>query len=516
MPPKTSRKRGAADVAQPPPKRVKAVAKEAQASQAPRAALNAAPTSRLDVFVFGEGSAGELGLGPKNAIDVTRPRLNAKLDAKTVGVVSIATGGMHAVALTHDNKVLTWGVNDNCALGRDTTWSGGLKDVDDDASDASDLELNPLESTPTAIPANKFPPGTRIAGVAAGDSATFVYTEDGLVYGWGTFVSNEGREGFYLKPNNELIKKQSEPMLIPGLKDIVQLSAGNNFCLALDSKGTIFSWGRGEQNQLGRRVVVDRGHITKHADGVDELRNNAGLVPGPVALPKRKKIVSIHAGSDHAFAIDVDGNTWAWGLNNFGQTGIAEGAGKSGSTIITPQRVPSLLGKKMKMIQGGSHHSIGITQTGECLVWGRIDGAQMGLDTSQLPIDDPKKVISSENGKPRILLEPTALPIAGCVYAAAGSDHNILVTAEGKAYSWGFNANYQCGQGSSDDVPIATLINNSAVREKKLCWAGAGGQFSMLAAVSAVSSGEDGSGSDGSKPVINGHASENEASAKNA
>ena len=79
-------------------------------------------TEPLKVFVFGEGSSGELGLGAtKKAIDVKRPRFNEALT--NMNVVKIATGGMHVVALTKDNKILTWGVNDNAALGRDT--SGG-------------------------------------------------------------------------------------------------------------------------------------------------------------------------------------------------------------------------------------------------------------------------------------------------------------------------------------------------------------------------------------------------------
>jgi regulator of chromosome condensation len=156
----------------------------------PKIVLNNAPTTRLNVLVCGDGSAGELGLGTKNAIDVARPRLNKNLDASTVGVVSLAAGGMHAAALTFDSKVLTWGVNDHKALGRDTTWSGGLKDVDaedDDDSDDSESDLNPREATPTAIPTDKFPTGTQIVQITAGNSATFALTQDGFVYGWGTF-----------------------------------------------------------------------------------------------------------------------------------------------------------------------------------------------------------------------------------------------------------------------------------------------------------------------------------------
>jgi hypothetical protein len=88
-----------------------------------------------------------------------------------------------------------------------------------------------------------------------------------------------------MKPDIGVIKRQKDPMLIPDLKNIVQLSVGYDFCLALDVEGTVFSWGNGEQCQLGRRIV--------------ERRRTAALVPTRVALPK-KKIISIHTGSDHA------------------------------------------------------------------------------------------------------------------------------------------------------------------------------------------------------------------------
>ena len=180
--------------AAPPTKKARVAAPKAP--KAPKVAkkgpvINEAPKQRLHVYVFGEGSSGELGLGTaKNAIDVKRPRLNPHLTADTVGVVQIATGGMHVAALTHDNKILTWGVNDQGALGRDTTWEGGLKDMDANDSDSdagSDSGLNPKESTPTAIPSDSFPAGTVFVEVAAGDSTTFALTDEGLVYGWGTF-----------------------------------------------------------------------------------------------------------------------------------------------------------------------------------------------------------------------------------------------------------------------------------------------------------------------------------------
>lgn len=151
------------------------------------AMINTAPTHRLDVYVFGSGDSAELGLG--DAKNVKRPRLNKFLDAATVGVVQIAVGGMHCVALTHDHKILTWGVNDNYALGRDTTWEAPTKDLDADLSeDEEECDLNPNESKPSAISAEYFEANTSFAQVAATNSASFALTTDGLVYGWGTFM----------------------------------------------------------------------------------------------------------------------------------------------------------------------------------------------------------------------------------------------------------------------------------------------------------------------------------------
>jgi regulator of chromosome condensation len=150
---------------------------------------NVSNTRPLKVFVCGEGSSGELGLG--NAKDVKRPRINNPLT--DANVVVIATGGMHAVALTKDGKVLTWGVNDQGALGRNTSWEGGLKDIKENASDSGsddesdDAEMNPLESNPAEVDPFFFHPGSKIVDVAAGDSSSFALTADGRVYGWGTF-----------------------------------------------------------------------------------------------------------------------------------------------------------------------------------------------------------------------------------------------------------------------------------------------------------------------------------------
>lgn len=431
--------------------------------------INEAPTQVLDIFVFGEGSSGELGLGAlkydggKKPIDVKRPRLNHNLK----GVVQIACGGMHVAALTNENKILTWGVNDQGALGRDTTWEGGLRDVDAEESDSDDDDddtgLNPRESTPTEVDTSSVPEGTIWAQIVASDSATFALATTGFVYGWGTFRSNEGVLGF-----SRRVLIQKVPVLIPEISKIVKLAAGSNHILALDEKNKIFAWGAGQQAQLARRLL--------------ERDDAAALFPSGVgALPKRAKAAQLACGSYHCFVIDTKGRVIGWGLNNYAELGVDTEAGTDGGYVLKPQIIESLEQYNITGIAGGEHHSLACTNDGKLLTWGRIDGHQVG---------QPKEAFSEENtiyderGNPRILFVPTVVPgVEKVVSVAAGVDNSFVLTEDGKVYSWGFSANYQTGQGTTEDIEVPTLIDNTAIRDRKIVFAGAGGQYSILGAL---------------------------------
>lgn len=429
-------------------------------------------TQEMSIFVFGEGSGGELGLGSsRKAIDVKRPRFNA--DLSKMGVVRLATGGMHCVALTSKNELVTWGVNDNGALGRDTTWEDiKMKEVKDDEdssseSDDDDSGLNPREATPTAIPSEYFPEGTTFVDVAAGDSCSFALTDDGFVFGWGCFRKNEGILGF----SKEVLTART-PMWVPGLKNITKIVCGTNHVLALDTSQKVWAWGNGQQNQLGRRLTER--NLTESL-----VPTHVGYKDSSVKRPS-KKMVDISCGAYHAFSIGTDGRVWSWGVNNYGETGIPEGAGTDNATIATPTIVQALEDLTIHSVKGGTHHNLAVLETGQVLAWGRCDNAALGLPREAM---SENNVLKDDNGKWKILMHPTILPgLKDIAEVSCGPDHNIAITKTGKAFSWGFSATYQTGLGTDDDIEKPTLIDNTAVKDKKLIWAGCGGQYSMLAA----------------------------------
>ncbi|KAH6617766.1 putative regulator of chromosome condensation protein [Chaetomium sp. MPI-SDFR-AT-0129] len=450
-----------------PPKPKKVAPPKPKAAPRELKVINHPPTQVMDIFVFGEGTAGELGLGSvrydgKQPIDVKRPRLNHNLK----GVVQVACGGMHVAALTIDNKILTWGVNDQGALGRDTTWDGGLRNVEDedeDSDDEDDTGMNPKESTPAEIDASGIPENVKWVQLVASDSATFALTTTGQVYGWGTFRSNEGVLGF---SRRELV--QTIPTIIPELSKIKHLATGLNHVLALDEKNKIYAWGAGQQAQLARRLL--------------ERDDTAALYPtGVGALPGRAKAASVACGSYHSFVLDVKGRVIAWGLNNYAELGIEEEAGTDGGFIMRPQLVKNLEPHVITCITGGEHHSLACTAKGELLTWGRIDGNQVGQPSDSF---SENNTIWDERNRPRILVVPTVLPdIKDVIHVAAGTDHSFAVTKQGKVYSWGFSANFQTGQGTTDDILVPTLMDNSVIRDRKIVFAGAGGQYGIIGAL---------------------------------
>lgn len=127
------------------------------------------------------------------AADCPRPRDENGSGSVTeivmvIVIVNVIVNGIATVTLAATGKGNETETADEGALGRDTTWEGGLKDMDAESdSGDEDGELNPHECTPTEVPSKNFPKGTVFTQVAAGDSCSFVLTQTGSVYGWGSF-----------------------------------------------------------------------------------------------------------------------------------------------------------------------------------------------------------------------------------------------------------------------------------------------------------------------------------------
>lgn len=423
------------------------------------------PTERLNVYVFGSGSMNELGMGEEEMDVVYRPRLNPILSTDKVGVVDLAVGGMHSAALSHDGRVYTWGVNDDYALGRLT------KDQKDENGDKIDNDL--LEGTPSKVEGALS--HLRVTKVICSDNLTAAITDNGCCFTWGTFRCSDGVLGY-----SDSQKRTAEPTQMR-LPEICQLATGTDHIIALTTTGKVYTWGNGQQFQLGRRML--------------ERRRLQGLTPQPLAL---KNIISVGAGSYHSFAIDNKGRVYAWGLNITRQCGIEVEDEEEGAVITKPTLVDALEGYNVKSITGGEHHTLALLEDGRVLAWGRDDRHQLGIPDDALP----ETVVKDEKGNNYYLSTPTIIPgLTNVIQVVCGTHHNLAVTSDGKVYSWGSAENYEVGQGDNDeDVAVPTLVRSKAIKEVAIRVAGAGGQFSIIAGIPNASE----------EPVANGIKSEPE------
>lgn len=284
--------------------------------------------------------------------------------------------------------------------------------------------------------------------------------------------------------------------------------------LALSLQGHVWSWGNGQQSQLGRRVI--------------ERRKLNALYPSKLAL---RKIVTIGCGSYHSFAVDEAGKVYAWGLNTFGQLGMET----SEDQVVEPQVVETLLpenhdGAKVVQVDAGSHYSLFLFDNGQVWGCGRCDGNELGLGEDhpakiqltkerdawaaerEVQLQQEMKdyeakmkakkdahigtegafagVLSAEDLPPtrgpppdEYLTEPVHIPFPGdrpIAQVSAGPRYSVAVARDGFAYTWGLGQNSELGQGDEETVETPTQLKSKSLKEAVCLATSAGGQHAIL------------------------------------
>ncbi|KAI0042291.1 RCC1/BLIP-II [Auriscalpium vulgare] len=411
------------------------------------------------IFVWGTGNFGQFGMGPNLLDEFATPRRNTWVEDKIAegvfgtesgaGVVAVAAGGMHSMFVDENGKIWSCGVNDDAALGRIT------KDVPDPDNPGNFLNIDILTSIPHPLQSlvdDKF----RAAKIAAGDSISAAISTEGELRVWGSFRANEGSLGFASGNRLQFLPE----VLLPG-QHCVALAAGNNHLVVLTTQGTLYSWGAGEQGQLGRKII--------------ERRKIHGTVPERVVLGSRtRRAVAVGAGNMHSFAVDEAGDVWGWGLNSAGQTGTGTNPADTDGIVQTPRRVQGLSaqelgdGARVVQIAGGDLHTLFLTSDGRVYACGRGDACQLGVPDAPDSVDAPVLVPF-----------PDAHTDDPVVAVSAGTRFNAAVTRAGALYAWGEGAQGELGVKGEERVEEPTVV----VRREGGSWAAVGvscgGQHSL-------------------------------------
>ena len=103
------------------------------------------------------------------------------------------------------------------------------------------------------------------------------------------------------------IFKTNVPRLINDLYDIVYISSGYEYLLAVTFDGKVYGFGNNDSGQLG----------------IEGSGNATNLI----LIPKLENIIQVSASYKHSLALTSDGQIYAFGSNYDGQLGLGYNVG---------------------------------------------------------------------------------------------------------------------------------------------------------------------------------------------
>jgi alpha-tubulin suppressor-like RCC1 family protein len=233
------------------------------------------------VWTWGENNANQLGddSGHPNSqtpVEVVGPSGSGHLS----GVVAVAAGAEHSVALRNDGSVWTWGGNSQDQLG-------------DGLSGAT-------ASTPVqVVGVGNVGKLTQAVAISAGGYFTTALRADGTMLGWGD--DQYGELGDFNTPT-----ASNTPVAPVGLGgNIATIRTATYDTYAAKADGTVWGWGN---NVVGSVGIGTTSPYIEGPTRVDRLVDGSG-------------VTGLAGGYQAGFAVTAAGAVLGWGWNSVGQVG---------------------------------------------------------------------------------------------------------------------------------------------------------------------------------------------------
>lgn len=277
------------------------------------------------VYAWGDNEFGQLGDGSR-----TGHALAALLPSSDlVGVVRIAAGDHHSIALRGDGSVWTWGGNQRGQLG---------------VANAA-LSLVPV----------RVPGLINIVQIAAGARHSVALDGQGRVWIWGT--NDFGQLA------TTVVGSSNMPRRVEFASSVVikSITAGRHHVAALDANGKPWLWGANSSGQLG----------------VGDVNRVGSVLPVSPSSLVGVKVIAV--GDRHTVAINSTDQALGWGAGEKGQLGL-------GSTQLGLQLSPVVitgLAGTVRRIAAGQAHTVALVASaspdGVLWAWGDNTLARLGV-----------------------------------------------------------------------------------------------------------------------------------------
>ncbi|XP_072951240.1 ultraviolet-B receptor UVR8 [Typha angustifolia] len=355
---------------------------------------------------WGAGTDGQLGIGTLEDQALPQPlRFGSSSPPPLLGIARIACGGAHAIALTGDGRVLTWGRGMRGQLGH------------------GELE-NCVRPKPV-----KFFESFTISYVSAGWNHSGFVTDKGRL-----FMCGDGSFGQLGNGDNQSHNFPVEVLFFTS-KHVEQIACGMRHSLALVTGDVIYGFGSGRHGQIGQ--CLSRAQRSYNCPEVIQGFGDC-------------KFVGLFANGDHSAALTSDGQLYIWGR---GFSGSADD--------FHPRLMPLPL--KISQVALGWHHAL-VTTDGKVYMFG---GYRHGFGGSavvnrmqhQSAVPSTPCIDVDETHRLPALEKVPGLDGERVVHIATGAEHSALITEKGTIMTWGWGEHGQLGLGGTCDQTCPQIVN---------------------------------------------------------
>lgn len=298
----------------------------------------------------------------------------------------------HRVGIKTDGTLWVWGKNFQGALG-----------------DGSTNE----RTSPVTVAGG----GTTWKFASAGWRFTFATKTDGTLWTWGT-----NTDGILGDPATT--SRSSPGTTAGGGTDWNKIATGQYIGAAIKTDGTLWTWGRNNNGQLG--------------DGSVTCRSSPGTVAGGGTT-----WCQINSKLSTVAGIKTDNTLWAWGLNSSGQVGD--------NTMTTRSSPVTVAGGGTNWcgVSTGCIHTAGVKTDGTLWTWGQNN--RLGFGSTNGILGD---------GTTNNRCSPGTNAGGGTTwcFVSGGGSNSAAIKTDGTLWSWGSNDRGELGVGDTTNRISPTSV----------------------------------------------------------
>ncbi|CAD7695692.1 unnamed protein product [Ostreobium quekettii] len=221
---------------------------------------------------------------------------------------------------------------------------------------------------------------------------------------------------------------------LPGEVKVRMVACGSMHTVALAADNTLFSWGINDDGALGRPTEDSNIWSADEKEGC--IAEN---LPGQMVMTDANmRIKSVNAGGSHTLVLANGGRVLGCGSfrNNAGPFGFSPG-------VLNQRTLTTVVEASVQKISSGESHCLALTGSGKVLTWGVGDLGCLARGGEQL-VPAPAQMARG--------------PLSHVQNVFACQEASFAVLPGGKVYGWGLNNQGQLGLPPCDSVERATEI----------------------------------------------------------